>query len=126
MNIHKFNVKPKPKTILPKTIHWRPLQEVKYPALKINLITWKIFSQENIKLKPKEVKQIRLGLGFIMSEGVVLVALANSLKNKRCSLQNEVNLEDAQDIVITITKNSNEIVDIEKPELLCRVCYKKL
>ena len=126
MNIHKFNVKPKPKTILPKTIHRRPLREVKYPALKINSITWKIFSQENIKLKPKEVKQIRLGLGFIMSEGVVLVALANSLKNKRCSLQNEVSLEDAEDIVITITNNSNEIVDIEKPEFLCHVCYKKL
>ena len=124
MNIHKFNVKPK--TIPPKTIHCRPLREVKYLALKVNLITWEIFSQEDIKLKPKEVKQIRLGLGFIMSEGVVLVALANSLKNKRCSLQNEVSLEDAEDIVITITNNSNEILHIEKPELLCRVCYKKL
>ena len=41
-----------------------------------------------------------------MSEGVVLVALANSLKSKRCSLQNEVSLEDAEDIVITITNNS--------------------
>ena len=76
MNIHKFNVKPK--TIPPKTIHWRLLREVKYPALKINLITWEIFSQEDIKLKPKEVKQLRLGLGFIMSQGVVLSALANS------------------------------------------------
>ena len=37
MNIHKFNVKPK--TIPPKTIHWRPLGEVKYLALKVNLIT---------------------------------------------------------------------------------------
>ena len=102
MNIHKFNVKPK--TIPPKTIHWRPLREVKYPALKINLITWEIFSQD-IKLKPKEVKQLRLGLGFIMSEGVVLVALTNSFKNKRCSLQNEVSLEDSEDIVITLTNN---------------------
>ena len=75
MNIHKFNKKPK--TIPPKTIHWRPLREVKYPTLKINLITWEIFSQENIKLKPKEAKQLQLGLGFIMSEGVVLSALAN-------------------------------------------------
>ena len=123
MNIHKFNVKPK--TIPPKTIHWRPLRDLKYLALKVNSITWEISSQENIKLKPKEVKQIRLGLGFIMSEGVGLVALANSLKNERCSLQNEVSLEDAEDIVITITNNSKEIVDIEKPELLCRVCYKK-
>ena len=124
MNIHKFYVKPK--TIPPKTIHWRPLREVKYPTLKVNSITWEIFSQEDIKLKPKEVKQLRLGIGFIMSEGVVLVALANSLKNKRCSLQNEVSLEDAKDIVITLTNNSNEIVDIEKTKLLCRVCYKKL
>ena len=61
-----------------------------------------------------------------MSEGVVLVAIANSLKNKRCSLQNEVSLEDTEDIVITITNNSNEIVDIHKHKLLCRVCFKKL
>ena len=65
MNIHKFNVKPK--TIPPKTIHRQPLGEVKNPVLKVNSITWEIFSQEDIKLKPKEVKQIRLGLGFIMS-----------------------------------------------------------
>ena len=43
MNIHKFNVKPK--TIQPKMIHWQPLQEVKYPALEVNSITWEIFSQ---------------------------------------------------------------------------------
>ena len=124
MNIHKFNAKPK--TIPPKTIHWHPLREVKYPALKINSITWEIFNQEDIKLKPKEAKQLRLGLRFIMSQGVVLSALANSLKNKRCSLQNEVSLEDSEDIVISITNNSNEIVDIQSHELLCRVCYKKL
>ena len=124
MNIHKFNVKPK--TTPPKTIHWRPLREVKYPAVKVNSITWEIFSQEDIKLKPKEAKQLRLGLGFIMSQGVVLSLLANSLRNKWCSLQNEVSLEDSEDIVITITNNSNHIVDIQSHELLCRVCYKKL
>ena len=115
MNIHKFNAKPK--TIPPKTIQWL-LREAKYPAIKVNSMTWEIFSQEDIKLKPKEVKQIQLGLGFMMSEGVVLVALANSLKYKRCSLQNEINLEDAGDMVITLT---NEIVDIREHELLCRV-----
>ena len=124
MNIHKFNVKPK--TTPPKTIHWRPLREVKYPALKIISIIWEIFSQEDIQLKPKEAKQLRLGLGFTMSQGVVLSSLANSLRNKWCSLQNEVSLEDSEDIVITITNNSNHIVDIQSYELLCRVCYKKL
>ena len=124
MNIHKFNTKPK--TISSKTIHWRPLREVKYPALKVNSITWEIFSQEDIKLNPKEVKQIQLGLGFIMSEGVILASLSNSLKFKRCSSQNEVSLEDTEDIVITLTNNSNEVVNIQASELLCRLCYKKL
>ena len=107
MHIHKFNAKPK--TIPPKTIQWRPLQEVKYPARKVNPMTLKIFIQEDIKLKPKEVKQLQLGIGFMMSEGVVLVGLANSLKYKRCSLQNEISLEDAEDIVITIRNNSNKL-----------------
>ena len=84
-------------------------------------MNWEISSQEDIKLKPKEIKQLQLELGFMMSEGVVLVALANSLKYKRCSLQNEINLEDAEDIVITLTNNSNEIVDIREHELLCHV-----
>ena len=123
MHIHIFNTKPK--TIPPKTIHWHPLREVKYPALKINSMTWEIFSQEDIKLKPKEANQLQLGLGFIMIQVVVLSSLANSLKNKWCSLQNEVSLEDSEDIVITITNNSNHIVDIQSHELLCRVCYKK-
>ena len=80
MNIHKFNVKPK--TIPPKTIQWRPLQEVKYPARKVNPMTWEILNQQEMKLKLKEVKQIQLGLGFMMSEGVVSSGLANSFKIK--------------------------------------------
>ena len=92
----------------------------------MNSITWEIFNQQEIKLKPKEVKQIRLGIGFMISKGVVLTGLANSLKYKRCSLQNEISLEDVKDIVITLTNDSNEIVDIREHELLCRVCYKKL
>ena len=83
-------------------------------------MTW-----EKITLDPREVKQIRLGLGFMMSEGDVLATLANSLKYKWCSLQNEVNLEDVEDILITLTNSSSEIVDIQEHELLCRVCYTK-
>ena len=53
MNIHKFNKKPK--TIPPKTIHWRPLRELKYLALKTNSMTWEIYSQENINLSRKKL-----------------------------------------------------------------------
>ena len=115
MNIHKFNAKPK--NISPKTIHWQPLRE----ARKVASTTWEIFCQEDIKLEPKEAKQLQLGLGFMMSEGVVLVGLANSLKYKWCSLQNEINLVDAEDILITLLNNSNEVVNIRKFKRLCHV-----
>ena len=60
-----------------------------------------------------------------MSKGVVLTVLVYSLKYKWCSLQNGVNLEDVEDIVITLTNNSSKVVDIQEHELLCRVCYKR-
>ena len=124
MNIHKFNVKPKHKPH--KTIKLIIPQNVKYPAKKVNSITWEIFSQEDIKLQPKEVKQLKLGLGFMMSESIILAGLAISLREKRCSIQNEVNLENTNDIITTISNNSKEIVNIQENELLCLVCYKKL
>ena len=65
-------------------------------------------------------------MGFMMSEGVVLTSLSNSLSKKRCSIQNEVNLEDSINIITVITNNSKEIVNIQENELLFLVCYKKI
>ena len=63
----------------------------------------------------------------MMSEGVVLASLSNSLKEKRCSIQNEVNLENTINIIITISNNNSQgIVKIQENELLCLICYKKL
>ena len=124
MNIHKFNVKPK--SISHKTIKWLIPSEIKKYVKKVNPDTWEGYSQEDIKLQPKEVKQIKLGLGFMMSEGIVVTGLANSLREKRCSIQNEVNLENTNDIITTVSNNSKEIVNIQENELLCLVCYKKL
>ena len=123
MNIHKFNVKPKYDSH--KTIKWLIPRDVKYPAETVKS-TWKIFCQGDIVLRPNEVKQLTLGVGFTMSEGVVLVCLAHSLREKRCSIQNEVNLEDTNDIIISISSNSNEPIIIRENEVLCFVCYKKL
>ena len=76
MNIHKFNVKPifNP----PKTIKWLISDDIRQYVKKVNTNTWEIYSQENIILKPKEVKFIMLGVGFMMSERVVLTSLSNS------------------------------------------------
>ena len=124
MNIHKFHVKPKHKPH--KTIKWIiPSEIVKY-VKKVNPDTWEVYSQEDIKLQPKEVQPLMLGVGFMMSEGIVLTSLLNSLRKKRCSLQNEVNLENTIDIITAIANNSKEIVNIQENELLCLICYKKL
>ena len=123
MNIHKFNVKPKYDSH--KMIKWLIPRDVKYPSEKVKS-TWKIFCQGDIVLRPNEVKQLTLGVGFTMSEGVVLVCLAHSLREKHCSIQNEVNLEDTNDIIISISSNSNEPINIRENEVLCFVCYKKL
>ena len=123
MNIHKFNVKPKYDSH--KTIKWLIPRDVKYPAEKVKS-TWKIFCQRDIVLRPNEVKQLTLGVGFTMSEGVVLVCLTHSLREKRCSIQNEVNLEDTNDIIISISNNSREPINIRENEVLCFICYKKL
>ena len=124
MNIHKFNVKPI--YTPPKTIKWLIPDNIRQYVKKVNLYTWEIFSQEDITLKPKEVKFIMLGISFIMSEGVVLTSLSNSLTNKRISLQNGVNLSDTINMITVLTNNSTEIIQIPKLTTLCFVCYKKL
>ena len=124
MNIHKFNVKP---IYTPtKTIKWLiPNENLQY-VKKVNTTTWEISSQEDITLNPKEVKFIMLGIGFIMSEGVVLTSLSDSLTKKRISLQNGVYLTDTLNMIIVLTNNSTENIKIPKLTTLCFVCYKKL
>ena len=125
--MHEFNAKPETSTSSNLTIKWLPGQNLKYPAQKVSVTTWKIFCQENILLQPKEVKRVKLGLGFMMSEGVVFVSLTNVLRGKLCSIQNEVNIEDADDIITTLTNNiSRGAVQIREHEALALVCYKKL
>ena len=124
MNIHKFNVKPIYNQT--KTIKWMVPDNIRQYVKKVNTTTWEIFSQEDITLKPKEVKFIMLGIGFIMSEGVVLTSLSDSLTKKRISLQNGVYLTDTLNMIIVLTNNSTENIRIPNLTTLCFVCYKKL
>ena len=125
MNIHKFNVKPQgyPPT---KTIKWMVPDIIKQYVRRVNITTWEVFSQEDIILKPKEVKFIMLGIGYMMSEGVVLASLSESLIKKRISLQNGVYLSDTLNMIIVLTNNSTDPIRIPKLTMLCLVCYKKL
>ena len=124
MNIHKFNVKPIYYST--KTIKWIIPDNIRRFFKKVNTTTWEVYSQNDLILKPKEVKFILLGLGFLMSEGVVLTSLNESLTIKRISLQNGVYLTDTLNTIIVLTNNSSENIQIPKLTLLCLVCYKKL
>ena len=124
MNIHKFNVKPIVETT--KTIKWLVSDDIRQYVRKVNTNTWEIYSQEDITLKPKEVKFIMLGIGFMMSEGVVLTSLSNSLTKKRISLQNGVSLSGTSNMITVLTNNSTENIKIPKMVTLCFVSYKKL
>ena len=124
MNIHKFNVKPIYNPT--KTIKWLIPNETRQYVKKVNITTWEVSSQEDITLKPKEVKFIMLGIGFMMSEGVVLISLSDSLTKKRISLQNGIYLTDTLNMIIVLTNNSTENIRIPKLSTLCFVCYNKL
>ena len=124
MNIHKFNVKP---IYYPtKTIKWLIPDNIRRFFKKVNTTTWEVYNQNDLILKPKEVKFIMLGIGFMMSEGVVLSSLNESLTIKRISLQNGVYLNDTLNMIIVLTNNSSENILIPKLTMLCLVCYKKL
>ena len=124
MNIHKFNVKPIHYPT--KTIKWIIPDNIRRFFKKVNTTTWEVYSQNDLILKPIEVKFIMLGLGFLMSEGVILTSLNESLTIKRISLQNGVYLTDTLNMIIVLTNNSSENIQIPKLTSLCLVCYKKL
>ena len=124
MNIHKFNIKP---IYYPtKTIKWLIPDNIRRFFKKVNTTTWEVYSQNDLILKPKEVKFIMLGIGFMISEGVVLSSLNESLTIKRISLQNGVYLTDTLNMIIVLTNNSSVNIQIPKLSSLCLVCYKKL
>ena len=124
MNIHKFNVKP---IYYPaKTIKWIIPEQLRQYFKKVNGNTWEVYAQNDILLKPKEVKFIMLGLGFYMNEGVVLSSLNDELTIKRISLQNGIYLSDTLNMVIVLTNNSTENILIPKLTMLNLVSYKKL
>ena len=124
MNIHKFNVKPIDYPA--KTIKWLIPDNIRQYFKKVNTTTWEAYAQNDLLLKPKEVKFIMLGIGFMMSEGVVLSSLNDELTIKRISLQNGVYLTDTLNMIIVLTNNSSVNIQIPKLSSLCLVCYKKL
>ena len=111
----------------PSAIIWRH-HESKHP---INVITTRsglrsrveTFAQENIAINHNSSKTIILTLGFRLNRGIVFVSLKNDLKKKMLSLHDGVIVESVENIIITVTNNSDSLVTINDGESLCFVTH---
>ena len=101
--------------IVPKNLDHRPV--------KISSKTWRVFCQESFVIAPKTTKTVKLPIGVELSDGVILTSLAQDLKVKRCSLQNELTLSSVNNVVVTIQNNSDREVSILEGTPMCLVSY---
>ena len=124
MNIHKFNTKPIYSPT--KTIKWIIPDYLKNYFKKVNTTTWEVYAQNDLILKPKEAKFIMLGIGFMFCDGIVLTSINDNLTKKRISLQNGIYLNDTLNMIVVLTNNSSENIQLPKLTSLCLVSYKKL
>ena len=123
MSIHKFIRKPLFEVKRqPQTVHWQPHANLKYESKKISPIKWLIYLQEEITIKPHEVKQIDLKFGVEFSTGIVIIFLENKIKEKASILEQSL-CQGMDDIAIFIQNNSNKDIYLSKGQKLCYVHY---
>jgi len=118
MPVHKFIHKHQRKDESP--IVYNPHSNLKYPPTAVNG-RWEIYAQESFVIQPRSSFIAILGFGVSIRRGLVFVSLKQSLKVKRCSLQDGVVSETVDDIIVTIQNNSDTAVTINAAEPLCCV-----
>jgi len=97
--------------------------EVEFKPKKRDHQTWKIFCQQEIRLQPKETKQIKLQFGVEMSSGALITSLDNALKAQHCSLQSETTIDSVDDVIISVQNNSSKEVLLAAGQPLCLIHY---
>ena len=120
MPIHKFIHKSKRSP--PASVKWLPHENLAHPAEPL-YGKWNIFAQQSLTIQPKAALTIALGIGVRLFQGVCSVSLRQSLKEKRCSLQDGTIAESVNDIIVTIQNNSEVAVNIDEGESLCFVTH---
>ncbi|KAH3844580.1 hypothetical protein DPMN_086839 [Dreissena polymorpha] len=99
MPIHKFIHKHKRPT--PASVKWLPHENRAHPAKPL-YGKWSISMQQSLTIQPKAALPIKLKIGLRLFQGVCSVSLKQSLKEKRCSLQDGIIAESVDDIIVTI------------------------
>ena len=104
-------------------LRWIVPTNLDHRPVKISSKTWRVFCQESFVIAPKTTKTVKLPIGVELSDGVILTSLAQDLKVKRCSLQNELTLSSVNNVVATIQNNSDREVSILEGTPMCLVSY---
>ena len=104
-------------------LRWIVPTNLDHRPVKISSKTWRVFCQESFVIAPKTTKTVKLPIGVELSDGVILTSLAQDLKIKRCSLQNELTLSSVNNVVVTIQNNSDREVSILEGTPMCLVSY---
>jgi len=126
--LHKFITKPTRQAEVrtqPISVSWKVKSNVTHaPKRQRGGLRWEIFAQNVITIQPRATNTLLLGLGVEMTGGVCLVSLRQSIKERRCSLQDgEVSEDVVDDIIVSIQNNSDSLVTINGGESLCYVNY---
>jgi hypothetical protein len=78
-------------------VEWQPRENSAHSAEQVRG-TWEIFSQGELTIQPKSVRTLNLGIGVQLIRRVAIASLKQSLKEKRCSLQDGFVGESVNDI----------------------------
>ena len=105
-----------------RKVWWKP-GAVSFNPKKLDPVTWKVFSQDNINIQAGNSVLVALSFGVEMSEGVTVVLLDKKLQRKKCGLMNEIVMENTSDISILIQNHSNENITLSPGEDLCLLRY---
>ena len=121
--MHKFGSFRKRSTTLTPLLRWIVPTNVNHRPVKVSSRTWQVFCQESFVIAPKSTKTVQLPIGAELSDGVILTSLAQDLKVKRCSLQNELTLSSVNNVVVTVQNNSDREVSFLEVTSMCLVSY---
>lgn len=120
--LHKFGTKYKRPVVIAPPIKWIPHENLTYPAKPLSG-KYEILAQEAITIQPKAALTISLKMGLQLLRGVCAVSLRQTLKEKKCSLQDGYVGETVADIIVTIQNNSDTAVTIAAGESLCYLIH---
>ena len=105
-----------------KTIHWKVFKNLNYPP-RLQGVIWRIYAENDIKIKSKEYHRIALGLGYRMSKGIICASIVSNLKHCLTLFNGLCLDQEIENVVICLFNFTKEQTTIKKGELFAYIKY---